>query len=103
MTVRGKFFFGVAVSACWRSAASRAVALRDTPKKRIFPGQYWYFLTKWFSPAVIGNGVDSFFLGLIQYKVNQKIYSNAQTDCYFLRLLLAPGSRTKGAFLNQRP
>ena len=39
-SVRGKFFvFGVAVSACWQSAASRAVALRDTPKKRIFPGQ----------------------------------------------------------------
>ena len=32
-------FLGVAVSACWQSAASRAVALRDTPKKRIFPGQ----------------------------------------------------------------
>src|SRR3972149_9753918 len=34
-------FLGVAVSACWQSAASRPVGLRDTPKKRIFPGQLW--------------------------------------------------------------
>src|SRR3989344_1701273 len=27
------FCYGVAVSACWRSAASRAVALRDTPRQ----------------------------------------------------------------------
>ncbi len=27
------YLFGVAVCACWRSAASRAVALRDTPQR----------------------------------------------------------------------